>query len=131
VFPFSVANSFAANDELINMKKSVKTICSAIAFIAFIALMLYRSALISSSECAVDPKCLKAEIVGVMGWIAGLYLAIELVIAPETSILVIIQNGLPGGKLSSESYRASGVVGIFIMLTMLYTTVTQIIGGKP
>ena len=113
------------------MKKKVQIICSAIAFIAFIALMLYRSALINSSECAVDPKCLKAEIVGVMGWMAGLYLAIELVIAPETSILFIIQNGLPGGKLSSEWYRASGVVGIFIMLTMLYITFTQILGSTP
>jgi hypothetical protein len=113
------------------MKRKVQTICSAIAFIAFIALAFDRSALGSSSDCTVDLKCLKAEVVGAMGWIAGLYLAIELVIAPETSILFIIRNGLPGGKLSSEWYRASGIVGIIIMLTMMYITVTQIVGPNP
>ena len=113
------------------MKKKVQTICSAIAFITFIALMLYSSALISSSECRINPECLKAEVVELVGWTAGLYLAIELVIAPESSILAVIRNGLPGGKPSSDWDRASGIVGTIIMLIMMYITVTQIFGGKP
>ena len=113
------------------MKLKARMIGSATALIAFVALMLYRSALINSSECQVDPKCVKAELIGLLGWIAGLYLAIELVIAPESAILVILRNALPGGKLSPSWYRVSGVFGTGVMLVMIYVTLMQILGSTP
>jgi hypothetical protein len=121
----------ACNDEFINMKKKVQAICSTVALIAFVALGLSRSAFINSSECKVTPVCYKAEYAWLLGLMAGLYLAVELLIAPKSSILFIIRDALPGGKLSTEWYRASGLFGIIVMLLMIYIAIMQIAGSSP
>jgi hypothetical protein len=74
---------------------------------------------------------LKAEYVGLLGWIAGIYLALEIIIAPESAALVVFRNAVRGGKLSLEWYRVSGIVGVIIMLIMMYMTVMQIVGSSP
>jgi hypothetical protein len=118
------------------MKTRVKTICSAIALVAWIILVAYRSGLVSSRECAIDTQCsLKAEVVSLFALLFALlvflYISLELLITPKSSVPFILQNALSRNKLSSSSYQVAGILGVMLVLPMLYLTITKILGFRP
>lgn len=113
------------------MKIKVKTVCSAFAFIAWCGLLMRWNTLIKSGECSPMTEC-------DLGWVivaslVGLYLGLELLVAPESAALYLLTNLVFRGrfKLSPVEARLGGVIFLIATLFILYSAVAQLVGFRP
>ncbi len=108
------------------MKIKMKTGCSAIAVVTWCVLVFRRGGLISSGKCEMGTPCDLALLI-VMS-LVGLYIFLELLVAPESAALYILSKAIRRGRSSSDGARAAGVFGAICMLVILCWSVLQLFG---
>ncbi len=111
------------------MKIKVKTYCSAIAVAVWCILVYQRSALGMSGKCDSGTLCDPVTLILIS--LVGLYIFLELLIAPESAALYILGKTLSRGRTSPGDARAAGVFGTIMMFLILYWSVTQLFGPHP
>lgn len=111
------------------MMVKVKMACSAIAVVAWCILIYQRSALISSGECDSGTLCdLEATI---FISLVGLYISLELLIAPESTALYLLSKTLSRGRSSPGEGRIGGLLGVIFWSLILYGSVLPLFGTHP
>ncbi len=110
------------------MKLRIKVICSALATMTWFILAFYRSMSISSGEFEIDS--VQVSLLGLALGLVGLYIGVELLIAPESAALYILYNtALPRWfHLSSSSARIAGILAIGGALLMGYSSLVHLFG---
>ena len=111
------------------MKIKVKTICSVIAVIAWLILIYQRSALVSSGNCDAGAPCDLATSISIS--LVGLYISLELLIAPKFAAIYLLSNTLSRGRSSPEGGRILGLLGVITWSIVLYGSVSQLFGTHP
>jgi len=79
-----------------------------------------------SGECDTGTLC--HLVIPVFIGLVGLYISLELLIAPESAALYTLRKTLSRGRTSPEEGRVAGVFGTILMLLILYWSVTQLFG---
>lgn len=111
------------------MKIKVKTICSVIAVVAWCVLVYQRSALGMSGKCDTGTPCDPVTLILIS--LAGLYISLELLIAPEFAALYILSKTLSRGRTSPREARGGGFLGAIMWLLILCWGISQLFGPHP
>ena len=111
------------------MKIKVKTICSVIAVIAWLILIYQRSALGMSGKCDSGTLCDLATSISIS--LVGLYISLELLIAPESAAIYLLSKTLSRGRSSPEGGWVLGLLGMIAWSLVLYGSVTELLGPHP
>ena len=111
------------------MKLSVKTTFSFAAFVGWCVLVYQRSALGMFGKCDTGTLCDPVTLIAIS--LVGLYISLELLIAPESAALYIISKTLSRGCSSPGEARAGGVLGALVWLPILFWGATQLFRLTP
>jgi hypothetical protein len=106
------------------MKIKVKTICSVITVVAWCALVYQRSALFSSGNCDAGAPCDLATSISLS--LVGLYISLELLIAPKSAAIYLLSKTLSRDRSSPEGGRILGLLGVIAWSIVLYGSVSQL-----
>lgn len=108
------------------MKIKFKTICSVIAVAAWLMLIYQRSAVFSSGDCHPGAPCDLVTSISIS--LVGLYISLELLIAPESAAIYLLSKTLSRGRSSPEEGRMLGLLGVIAWSLVLVWSVSQLFG---
>jgi hypothetical protein len=107
------------------MKPSVKTIISVAALVGWVLLVHQRSALFSSGSCDAGASCDLVTSISIS--LVGLYISLELLIAPQSAALYLLSKTLSRGRASPEGGRVLGLLGMIAWSLVLFWSVSQLL----